>query len=325
MNQLDFKDELRLKISKLSQNVWENKVKGESLERWLENFSNSDDVSNCESSHALFMLSNFMFFGVKEIRELLKSIYRDKVRIPLIRDIRLSNGRTKNSVLIEDLFKVELSATRFLGMGNPSESGNHLLYFFRQENQLPKELFIHTHEILSINRDKNNFKTIALKNENIRRYIFIDDVCGTGTQATEYSEDLIKEIKDINEDIEVCYFTLFATSKGLQNIRDNTLFDNVDCIFELDDSFRCFSENSRYFKGVDELPISKEFAESFCRKYGHKMLFSEEHQLGYKNGQMLMGFSHNIPDNTLPIIWSEDQNWAPIMKRYSKLSSSFYE
>lgn len=324
MNKLELKDELKLKISKLSENVWENKVKGENIERWLRNFQANEDISACESSHALFMLSNFMYFGVKEIRELLKSIYRDKVKIPLIRDIRLQNNNTKNQALIKNTYDDELAATKFLGMGNPSESGNHLLYFFRQENDLPKELFIHTHEILSINRDSNDNKTISLKNKNIKRYIFIDDVCGSGTQATQYSEDLLEEIKDLDDKVEVCYFTLFATSEGLKNIRRNTLFDKVDCIFELDDSFRCFSENSRYFKGMENLPISKQFAEKFCKKYGQQMLFIEDHQLGYKNGQMLMGFSHNIPDNTLPIIWSEN-NWQPLLKRYSKLSSSFYE
>lgn len=325
MNKLNLKDELWLKIIKLSQNVWENKVKDESIARWLSNFENDEDVSKCETSHALFMLSNFMFFGVKEIRELLKSIYRDKVRLPFIQEIRLNNNNTKDSILIERKFEEMLSSTRFLGMGNPSESGSHLLYFFRQENELAKELFIHTHEILSINRDSKKNKTISLKNEKVKRYIFIDDVCGSGTQAKEYSEDLLQDIKDIDEKIEVHYFTLFATSEGLKNIRDNTLFDTVDCIFELDDSFRCFSINSRYFKGVEDLPISKEFAEEFCKKYGNQMLFPEEHQLGYKNGQMLMGFSHNIPDNTLPIIWGEEQQWKPILKRYSKLSSGFYE
>lgn len=317
MNKLALRDELKLKISKLSENVWENKVKGENIDRWLKNFEANEDISVCESSHALFMLSNFMYFGVKEIRELLKSIYRDKVKIPLIRDIRLKNKNTKDQAFIKTTYNDELSATKFLGMGNPSESGTHLLYFFRQENNLPKELFIHTHEILSINRDSNNNKTISLKNKNIKRYIFIDDVCGSGTQATQYSEDLLREIKDLDSTVEVSYFTLFATSEGLKNIRKNTLFDNVDCIFELDDSFRCFSENSRYFKGIENLLISKQFAEKFCKKYGQKMYFPEEHQLGYKNGQMLMGFSHNIPDNTLPIIWSE-YNWQPILKRYSK-------
>jgi hypothetical protein len=323
MNKLELREELLLKIMKLSQNIWEHRVKEEHIDKWLSNFTEDDDLAKCESSHALFLLSNFMFFGVREIRELLKSLYRDKVKIPLIQDIRKSLGDTKDANSIYKEFYQGISETRFLGMGNPSESGNHLLYFFRQENDLPKEFFIHTHEIISIERDAQSVTKLKLKNENIKRYVFIDDVCGSGTQATEYSEDLVKEIKALNPDIEVNYFTLFSTSHGLKNIKDNTLFDGVDCVFELDDSFKCFSDNSRVFKGVGKLPLSKEFTELFCKKYG-KFLVGEDHALGYKDGQMLMGFAHNVPDNTLPIIWNEASQWEPILKRYSKLFANLY-
>ena len=324
MNKLDLREELLVKIMKLSQNIWEHRVKDENIKKWLENFDTNDELAKCESTHALFLLSQFMFFGVREIRELLKSIYRDKVKNPLIQTVRRKLGDTKVKHDIAQAFKQEMAATRFLGMGNPSESGNHLLYFFRQENSLPKGIFIHSHQILSIKRDANSNATLKLKNDKIRRYIFIDDVCGSGSQATEYSEEIIREIKSLNPDIEVCYFSLFSTSHGLKHIRDNTLFDVVDCIFELDDSFKCFSDESRYFKSLEQLPISKGFAESFCKKYGER-LFGPEHALGYKNGQMLMGFSHNVPDNTLPIIWDDSANWTPIMKRYSKLYSSYYD
>jgi len=324
MNKLDLREELLLKIVLLSQNIWEHRIKEPNIEKWLQNFNEDDDALKCESTHALFLLSHFMFFGVREVRELLKSMYRDKIKNPLIQDSRKKLANTKNVAEISALFEKEIEATRFLGMGNPSESGNHLLYFFRQENELPKELFIHTHEILSFNRDAKNNTSLKLKNEDIKRYIFIDDVCGSGEQATDYSEDLVKEIKNINPDVEVCYFTLFSTSNGLKHVKDNTLFDVVDCIFELDDSFKCFSDSSRYFKSIENLPISKEFTERFCNDYGKYLMGSEDDALGYKDGQMLIGFAHNIPDNTLPIIWNDWDNWSPIFKRYSKLSTGLY-
>jgi hypothetical protein len=264
-----------------------------------------------------------MFFGVREIRELLKSIYRDKVKIPLVLDIRRQLDGTKDAKLIGERFCQELGATRFLGMGNPSESGTHLLYFFRQENQLPKELFIHSHEVLSIKREADEKAIITFKDENIKRYVFLDDVCGSGTQAAEYSQYLISEMKRLDPNVEVSYYTLFSTTKGLEYVREHTLFDTVDCVFELDESFKCFSDDSRYFQNEDLLPISKKFTQDFCMKYGINS-FGNDHALGYKNGQMLMGFAHNIPDNTLPIIWSERLGWKPIFRRYSKLTANFY-
>ena len=43
---------------------------------------------------------------------------------------------------------------------------------------------------------------------------------------------------------------------------------------------------------------------------------------GWDNNQLLLGFQHNTPDNTLPIMWAEgDANcpWTPAFKRYAKL------
>ncbi|NMR26462.1 hypothetical protein HH219_13120 [Pseudoalteromonas sp. NEC-BIFX-2020_015] len=322
MNETEFKEMLEMKIMNLSQNVWEHRISTIHLNEWLDNFLQAEKPENCERTHALFLLSNFMYFGVREIRELLKSIYRDKFFNPLIQEVRKRNNDTKNIKDIENEIVSELASTRFLGVGNPSESGTHLLYFFRQENALGKDDFIHTHEILNYRRDENDSLQVSLKNEDIKRYIFIDDVCGSGTQAIEYSEELIKELKNLNPNIKVYYFSLFSTSHGLENIRNNTLFDKVECVFELDNTFKCFSESSRYFKGSPNSPISKEFTEQFCRKYGTQLFGADA--LGYKDGQLLLGFSHNTPDNSLPIIWGKSHTWNPIFKRYNKAYGTTY-
>ncbi|WP_033080595.1 hypothetical protein [Colwellia psychrerythraea] len=319
MNEFDFKEQLEIKITKLSQNIWEDKVGGISLNKWLENFQTNDDPSKCEQTHALYLVSNFMYFGTREIRELLKSLYRDKFLKPLVQTIRRQNQDTKLLRDIQSSIKKDLSETRFLGIGNPSESGTHLLYFFRQENNLSKDDFLHSHEIISMARSPVNQQvTLRLKNSKIRRYIFLDDVCGSGTQAIEYSKTLLSEIKALDPTIKICYFSLFSTAHGMKNIRKNTHFDEVGCIFELDESFKCFSDEARQFKGEAELPISKDFAKAFCEKYGINLLNSQEHALGYKSSQLLLGFAHNTPDNTLPIIWGETATWTPLFKRYQK-------
>ena len=42
--------------------------------------------------------------------------------------------------------------------------------------------------------------------------------------------------------------------------------------------------------------------------------------LGFGNNQLLISMHHNTPDNTLPIIWfDEDKSmWTPIFRRYNK-------
>lgn len=323
MNELNFKEELEQKIMKLSQNIWESKVNQASLKSWLENFGKSSLPETCEQTHALYLLSNFTYFGTREIREMLKSAHRDKVKNPLIQLIRKRLGDTKDENKILAELKAEMEQTRFLGIGNPSESGTHLLYFFRQENNLIKDLFVHSHQLFDIKRTIKGTETkisISLGLPEVKRYIFLDDVCGSGDQVISYmsGKGSLSQLKDIYPELEFVYITLVASEKGLKAVKESGIFDRVETIFELDSSYQCFSKESRYFPRGMSLPVSKNFAETMSAKYGKQLGFSEQNMHGYKNGQFLMGFSHNVPDNTLPIIWGEN-NWTPIFRRYSKL------
>ena len=308
---------LKAKIKTLNETIWENRAKEPAITEWLDNFTSTKTAGQDELTHALFLLSNFMYFGDREIRGLLKALYRDVYRYPIIEFIRRSNHDTLDSSLIDPLFKTQLSATRFLGVGNPSESGCHLLYYFRQENNLPKDLFIHTHQIFTRNTGSGS---VQLRDAKVLRYIFIDDFCGSGKQGSEYSKDIVEDIKKLNPDAFVAYYVLFATKKGIDKVRNETKFDSARAIYELDSSFKTFSPDSRYFR--NRLPeIDPIFCERMCKLYGERMVVPV-HALGYENSQLLIGFHHNTPDNTLPIIWFDDPGhlpWKPIFRRYPKL------
>src|SRR3546814_6565260 len=74
-------------------------------------------------------------------------MFRDLYKYPIVEQIRQELGDSTDEVAIATRFGQELNATRFVGIGNPAESGTHLLYYFRQENYLHRARFIHTHEI----------------------------------------------------------------------------------------------------------------------------------------------------------------------------------
>jgi hypothetical protein len=307
-------DELRAKIKTLNETVWEHRANWPAVERWLGNFSADQPGEKSERLHALFLLSQFMYFGSPELRQLLRSLYRDVFAYPILESIRRANADTTDRRLIGSKFSGEMRATRFLGIGNPSESGTHLLYSFRQENGLPKGLFINSHEIFL--RGPNGER--LLRDSRVTRYVFLDDICGSGQQAGQYSEDVLKELKALQPQARACYYVLFATSEALDAIRRNTYFDDVQAVFDLDPSFRCFAADSRYF--VEPPPdIDKGFAEAMCNRYGRQL--TPQNPLGYRNCQLLIGFHHNTPDNTLPIIWYERSGarWTPIFKRYPKI------
>ena len=74
----------------------------------------------------------------RKSQELMRVLFRDLYRYPIVEQIRKANNDTTNIDLINREFQDALDRTLFLGVGNPSESGCHLLYYFRQEMDYPR-------------------------------------------------------------------------------------------------------------------------------------------------------------------------------------------
>lgn len=315
--QLCFENLMR-RIIVLSDHAWEQRVTEVSVNRWLDNFVGKAGFSpEVERLHALYLLSQFLYFGVREIRVLLRALFRDQFLIPLIADIRAKNSQTRDEQFIQSEILKELAVTRFLGVGNPSESGVHLLYYFRQENGLTKHNFLDTAQIFT---PQNGGR--ALADPTLTRYIFLDDVCGSGDTAKTYSRNILEELRAQNPTAQIAYHCIFATSEGLGEVRDKTVFGNeAKAIFELDGSYKSLSSESRYLKiRPNEIDPGTLCAVALC--YGE--LVAPGNARGFGDGELLLGFSHNIPDNTLPIIWRDQANHAPVpwtaaLRRYMKV------
>jgi hypothetical protein len=116
------------------------------------------------------------------------------------------------------------------------------------------------------------------------------------------------------------------------------VIDVVDSVLELDDSFKLFDSNSRVFKSkpaeidIDKINIftgrdGKDLYQTiYDRTHAsydsmERAALADRDKFGYKDGQFLIAFQHNTPDNTLPIIWyNEDvKPWYPIFKRAHKI------
>lgn len=339
---LDLTDLLTRKIYAYAQSIWKEKWTNGIDEVWLNNFECIDaDLQERERVNMLYLLSRFMYFGNTEVRHLLVSVYRDLYKYPIVEKIRKDNNDTTDIAFINAEFEKERRATRFLGVGNPSESGVHLLYYFRQECNLSKENFMNASEIftprtilssfgslrplcewLGIQNWPRNRTYIQLTDRSIKRYVFIDDLCGSGTQASIYLRPIVDSVKKSNPNAVVSYFMLFGTKTGIERIQGLRLFDSVDAVFTIDTSFKAFSSDSRYFADLSHFAsehaaqLDKDFSKTTAEKYGLPLF---DPALGYGDGQLLLGLFHNTPDNTLPIFWSEENGWEPVFKRYHKI------
>lgn len=310
-------EDLQAKFKALDATLWEGRAKWPHVQEWMTQFREEAILEDDEQLQMLFLASHFMYFGLSQIRALLRSLFRDLYQYKIIEQIRRTNGDTTDRRFIDEQYRHKLLATKFLGVGNPSESGSHLLYYFRQENRLGKQYFINSHEIFSRTVRGGSVEN-TIRDTSIARYVFIDDLCGSGTQATAYTQDLVQPLKAVDPNIRVSYYTLFATSFGLNEVRKLNSFDEVAAVVELDDSFKCFSHNSRVYKS-EQLPFNRQKAEVIARRYGTNL--TPTYPLGWRDGQLLIGFCHNTPDNTLPIVWFDEPDgtpWTALFRRYPK-------
>ena len=306
-------DRLLSDILTLNESIWERRLDGRGIDGWLANFSGACVSQPTEQIHALYLLSRFVYLGDREIRALLRAAFRDLYRYPVIKRIRQANHDTTDSAMISTHFHAELNRTRFLGVGNPSESGSHLLYYFRQENRLSKRLFLSPHELFEPGRGA----APRLRYPDVRHYVFLDDFAGSGSQAEEYSRDILEDLYRAASpnSIACSYFPLVACTHALQNIRAHAQFTRVECVLELDDTYAAFGPQSRYFRAAPD-GLSIDTAHDVFEHYG-RLLWSA-YPLGWRDGQLLLGFHHNTPDNTVTAFWHDESTWQPAFRRYPK-------
>ncbi len=310
--------ERRLRI--LATQAWDEEVRWSDITAWAENFTGKKVPREDEKLHALFALSRFMYFSRRLTREMLKALYRDHFEAPTMQRIRRNFRGTKDVSLLRKQYRDQLSATRFVGLGNPAESGAHLLYVFRQVNDLPKDYFA---DLLSAFASKPSAVRSGeieyqIRDASVNRIVFFDDIVGSGTQARQYLSEELKRIRAGDPNFELSFLALFATTEGLERLNAPELFDGrAACLFELDSSFKAFSANARYFADSPEWFNAADF-QAMARQYGAKL--QPRLPVGYKDGQLLLAFAHNTPDNTLPIFWDQgtQMQWHPVFPRFDK-------
>jgi hypothetical protein len=312
-------DELQSKIKTLHSSIWERRADWPEVLAWLHQFEEHDAPDADEQLQALRLLSSFMYFGVNEIRALLRSLFRDTFRPQVAKEVRSRPNSPTTLGMIGSLVDAELRHTRFVSLGNPSESSAFLLYYFRQENALPKNLFLHGSDIFDLSAVGSG-GGLKVKDTNVTRYVFIDDLCGSGHQAREYSDQIVAPLKSINSDVKAYYYSIFGLSDGVEHLRTHSAFDEVYAVVELDTTFRAFATDSRLYV-EPKFAALRSLTEATCRRYGQELV--PAHPLGWEDGQLYIGFAHNTPDNSLPIFWCDQAGsrpWRPIFRRYPKVS-----
>lgn len=184
----------------------------------------------------------------------------------------------------------------FVGVGKPGKSGGHMLYYIQNifKSKPYKDI---PHKIYWTIRDINCVE--LTDNDEI---VFVDDIIGSG--KTQYKELVNAHIPPKGEfGLSVLCVVINEKGQSLLNrkIPEIKIFGEV--------KYDAFDLEKRLF-GTQKR--TKEIRE-FCHKYGLNL--DKINPLGYGNSQMLVIFSHAVPNNTLPIIWKETPKWKALVPR----------
>jgi len=269
-----------------------NRIHQNSIDKWLSNFSgealrsveihSKEPVEKFEKRLALFLLCNFVYYNEDEIKYLTRTMF-DKY----VHSVFLSENKTiVNDTDINDLLK----KTQFTFLGRNSESSSYLLYHFRQENDLSTESFE--------------------ENEETTNVVFIDDFSITG-------EQVYRHIASESSKNKKRFVLLMVATKEAVAQLEKLGITVLPCIV-LDDKSKVFSDTSAIFEGYKD--HYKELTKTMCEFYGKKLIGRSEKMtpLGYAGGEYMFGTHYNIPNNTLPIFWSNKNGWHYLFKRYDK-------
>lgn len=298
------------------------------IEKWLSNFTGQIFSVEYERILALILAVHMVYYNENAICHLVKIAYRK-----LLHEIM-----EQENINLEDAAESMV----FLPLGSVSESGPFLSYYFRKENCLPTKQFVSSLEAID-------------KTEQIRNIILIDDISISGGQVDWYIKEMKKRSTYFEEIlISKNLYALFlvSTMRAKRKLQQHNVQLSTPIL--MDDRSRCFDKESSIYKIFDEnirdvvRLQSKAIAQHYgcgvlvrqymrngefkrimrmCKKLGEKEILEniikkvQEDALGYNDAQVLIAFEYNTPNNTLPIIWADDQQWNPLFKRYDKLYS----
>ncbi|WP_333803344.1 tetratricopeptide repeat protein, partial [Sulfurospirillum sp.] len=183
----------------------------------------------------------------------------------------------------------------------PDDSSNRFIYDIAKNWGL-LELNISRKSELKDNviTDKNNF------------FIFFNDTHGTGNQFVTEFKEIINTIKEEN----CAIISITMTNTAIERFKKE--FPKIALIQPN------FQSTKNIYKHQDENSLTSSDIK-LLKELGKNVYSS--HPLGYKDTALLIAYSHQCPNNTLPIVWANGENnevdgkaypWNPLFE-YKKI------
>lgn len=244
------------------------------------------------------LLLQIKFYKTSEIRISLKSLH-DKVRRKLSVIVQKSKAQRRKDVWV----------TYIDGAG---KSGAQFAALYAEENLISTTCVKEISDIAGILKRKEGFP------EGISTILIVDDFIGSGNTL---SGNIRKFYESYNEaimasKINVLLGVVCATSEGEDKVRETLvkLDENADLIVcdSIPSNHFAFGENNSIWDNNDEMLAAKDL----CMTLGAQI--DKQRPLGYSDQGLLVVFSRNCPNNSLPILHSSGRGsnqWKPLFER----------
>ena len=262
---------------------------------WLEQFE-----YNTEQRQMFNLLKNVNFFSQIRIREKIRELHEEVQKIIAGTGVSRPWDRrqARPDILLSSL------------ESSPAKSGPSYARIYAKENNIFVENVKSRDEIGHVLKD----------NDQIRAIVFIDDIIASGGTAEAHFNWLNEKHGELirNQGLMVFIASVCGLRLGIKRVEDTVQDASLSGQFSvvvgeiLDETDQCFSKQSNIFSSPEDRRIARGIAE----EYGKKL--EKGHPLGYDNGQLLVVFSDNCPNNTVPILWKESTGkikWRPLFKR----------
>ncbi|MDD2699476.1 MAG: tetratricopeptide repeat protein [Arcobacteraceae bacterium] len=158
---------------------------------------------------------------------------------------------------------------------------------------------------------KSELKDDVITNKN-NFFIFFNDTHGTGNQFVTEFKEIVLKIKEEN----CAIISITMTNTAIERFQNE--FPNIALIQP------SFQSTKNIYKYQDENSLTSSDIE-LLKKLGGDVY--SKGILGYKDSALLIAYSHQCPNNTLPIIWANGENnevegkaypWNPLFE-YKKI------
>lgn len=258
----------------------------ERVQEWLEFFDDDDKYVFLE------LLSKYRYFTKEKYEKIMKHIYEKVLG-------ELSEGDEKNSIMF----------ITFPSKKGRCSGGDHLRAVLENIliGKFPKDNIIADVDKVE-EADFNNIKYV----------VFVDDIVGSGNTLYGRVSSICKKFTLNQKNIKLYIATIYSNKNKI--IQKKTDLEKkgiyISQIIEYETTGKCFASGCVF----DEKTRSK--YQEIVKKYEtlieeQKLDYDDEIEsvLGFKNGQLLVSFYYNTPNNTLSTFWRPSKVSQPLFIR----------